>query len=66
MNYIKGLFIRKYFGTMGLVQISLLALFLYTLQVFLSIFWFKFFTIGLLEWLWRSLIASKAIHIRKV
>ncbi len=58
-------FFSGYFGTMGLVEISLLALFLYTLQIFLSILWFKYFIIGPLEWAWRSLIVMKPMPMRK-
>ena len=58
-------FFSGYFGTMGLVEISLLALCLYTLQIFISILWFRFFIIGPLEWAWRSLILKKLMPIRK-
>ena len=58
-------FFSGYFGTMGKIEISFLALCLYTLQVFLSMFWFKFFSMGPLEWAWRSLIVMKRMPLRK-
>jgi len=51
------------FGTMGLLEISLLAILLYAFQVLFSFIWLKFFTFGPLEWIWRCLTYSKIFPI---
>lgn len=51
------------FGTMGLLEISILAIVLYAFQVVFSIVWLKFFAFGPLEWVWRCLTYSKIFPI---
>ncbi|MEO1937329.1 MAG: DUF418 domain-containing protein [Sulfurimonas sp.] len=53
------------FGTMGLLQISLLAIALYVIQIIFSTIWQKYFTFGPLEWLWRCLTYKKVFPIRR-
>jgi len=54
------------FGTMGLVEISVLALGLYIFQIMFSMVWLKFFAFGPLEWGWRCLTYNKIFTIRRV
>jgi uncharacterized protein len=54
------------FGTMGLVEISLLALFLYVVQIIFSYIWLKYFSFGPLEWVWRCLTYGKLFPIIRV
>ncbi len=58
-------FFGALFGTMGIVQITMLALFLYALQIIFSFLWLKYFAFGPLEWLWRCLTYSKIFPILK-
>lgn len=51
------------FGTMGIVEITLLAIFLYAIQIVFSFLWLKFFAFGPLEWIWRCLTYSKLFPI---
>ena len=51
------------FGTMGLLQITLLALILYTAQILFSYIWLKYFSFGPLEWIWRCLTYGKLFPI---
>ena len=51
------------FGTMGLVEISVLALVLYAFQVVFSMVWLKFFSMGPLEWGWRCLTYKQMFPI---
>jgi len=53
------------FGTMGIVQISLLALGLYIFQIVFSMVWLKFFAFGPLEWVWRCLTYNKVFPIKR-
>jgi uncharacterized protein len=53
------------FGTMGLLQISLLALALYTFQIIFSFLWLRYFNFGPLEWVWRCLTYNKLFALRK-
>jgi uncharacterized protein len=53
------------FGTMGILQITTLALFLYIFQVIFSSVWLKYFKFGPLEWVWRCLTYSKLFPILK-
>ena len=52
-------------GTMGLVQITLVALSIYAFEVVFSYWWQKYFTFGPLEWVWRSLTYKTLFAIRK-
>ena len=58
-------FFGQLFGTMGLVEITLLALVLYVIQVIYSYYWLKYFTFGPLEWLWRCLTYKKLFPLRR-
>ena len=51
------------FGTMSIVEISILALILYAVQIIFSFVWLKYFAFGPLEWLWRCLTYSKIFPI---
>ena len=51
------------FGTMGLVEIMLLAVVLYAIQVVFSMVWLKFFSMGPLEWGWRCLTYKQVFPI---
>jgi len=53
------------FGTMGLLEITLLALLLYIVQILFSMIWLKYFIFGPLEWLWRCLTYNKRFAIKK-
>ncbi len=53
------------FGTMGLVEITLLAILLYGVQIIFSYVWLKYFRFGPLEWVWRCLTYSKFFPIIK-
>lgn len=58
-------FFGQLFGTMGLLEITLLALVLYAIQILYSYLWLKYFTFGPLEWLWRCLTYKKLFDIRR-
>ena len=51
------------FGTMGIAQITLLALGVYIVQIIFSFVWLKYFSFGPLEWVWRCLTYSKLFPI---
>jgi len=53
------------FGTMGIVEITILAVILYAIQIIFSFLWLKYFAFGPLEWLWRCLTYSKLFTILK-
>jgi uncharacterized protein len=56
------------FGLNGLLfsyHLVLLAFAIFFLQVLLSVFWFKYFNYGPMEWLWRSLTYMKFQDIKK-
>ena len=53
------------FGTMGLLQISLLAIIIYAVQILFSFLWLKFFIYGPLEWAWRCLTNKQLYPIIK-
>ncbi len=58
-------FFGGHFGTMGLLEITILAFILYIIQVIFSFMWLKYFRFGPLEWVWRSLTYQKLFPIRK-
>ena len=51
------------FGTMGILEISIIAIMLYAIQIIFSFVWLKYFAFGPLEWLWRCLTYSKLFPI---
>ncbi|NOR57843.1 MAG: DUF418 domain-containing protein [Sulfurimonas sp.] len=53
------------FGTMGILEITILAIVLYAIQILFSYVWLKYFSFGPLEWLWRCLTYSKLFPILK-
>ena len=53
------------FGTMGLLEITLLAVALYAVQIVFSTIWQKYFIFGPIEWLWRSLTYKKLFKNRR-
>lgn len=53
------------FGTMGLVEITIVALALYAVQVIFSMIWLKYFSFGPLEWGWRCLTYKKVFPIMR-
>jgi len=59
-------FFGGHFATMGLIEISFLALVLYVFQIIFSMLWLKFFAFGPLEWGWRCLTYKKVFPIRRV
>ena len=56
-------FLGGLFGTMGILQISFLALGLYAVQIVFSFVWLKYFSFGPLEWIWRCLTYGKLFPI---
>ncbi|QFU74349.1 DUF418 domain-containing protein [Halioglobus maricola] len=54
-----------YWGSMGLAQLWLLALLIYTLQVLFCALWLKFYQKGPVEWLWASLTAGRMAANRR-
>lgn len=58
-------FAGGFWGSMGLYQITLLALTIYAFQTILSIVWLKYFLFGPLEWAWRCLTYKRLFPIRK-
>jgi len=52
-------------GTMGIYQVTLLALAIYVFQVIFSIVWLKYFAFGPLEWGWRCLTYRRLFPIRR-
>ena len=53
------------FGTMGILQISVLAVLLYSIQVVFSFLWLKYFKYGPLEWAWKCLTNKRLYPILK-
>ncbi|MDB4470918.1 DUF418 domain-containing protein [Deltaproteobacteria bacterium] len=53
------------FGSLGLAQLWLLALVIYSVQVLLSSLWLRYFRQGPVEWLWRCLASNKWTPNRK-
>ena len=49
----------------GLLQIEMLALLLFALQIAFSCLWLRYFRFGPLEWIWRMLTYGKIFSIRK-
>ena len=49
----------------GLTYLFLIAAGIYCLQVFFSVFWFRYFEFGPMEWLWRQLTYGKRLPVRK-
>ena len=58
-------FFGGFFGTMSLVEITILALIFYIIQIIFSMVWLKFFAFGPLEWIWRCLTYNKVFPIRR-
>ena len=56
-------FFGELFGTMGIIQITILALLLYAIQIIFSYVWLKYFAFGPLEWVWKCLTYSKVFPI---
>jgi uncharacterized protein len=59
-------FAGNLWGTMGIYQITLVALGIYVFQILFSAFWLKYFTFGPLEWVWRCLTYGKYFPILKM
>jgi uncharacterized protein len=57
-------FFGQLFGTMGIAEITALAIVLYIVQIIYSYFWLKYFKFGPLEWLWRCLTYKQLFSIR--
>jgi uncharacterized protein len=53
-------------NTMGLLQITMLAIFIFIGQLIVSTIWLTYFRYGPLEWIWRVLTYGKWIDIRKM
>jgi uncharacterized protein len=54
-----------YFGRLTQVQLYMVAAELFLVQTVFSIVWLRHFTMGPLEWLWRSLICWKKLPLKK-
>lgn len=52
-------------GKMHMQLITPLAILLFTLQIFVSLFWMKHFRFGFTEWIWRMLSYNKYIQLTK-
>lgn len=55
-----------YFGNVGAVQATLIALAIFGFQIFASAMWLKYFSYGPMEWIWRQLTYGKRISLRNV
>jgi len=53
------------YGRLSLWQVELLAIGIYTLQVWFARIWLKHFMFGPLEWLWRSLTYNEFLSMRR-
>ena len=49
----------------GLIQIELTALVVFLVQIFSSLWWFRFFQFGLLEWIWRIFTYGRYFPIKR-
>ncbi len=54
-----------YFGWLSQRQLYFVVLEMWLVQIAFSVIWFKYFTIGPVEWLWRSLTYWKKFPIKK-
>jgi uncharacterized protein len=55
----------KLYGSLMPVQLLIIAILLFFVDVVLSILWLKYFQYGPLEWIWRSLTYNKILPLRK-
>lgn len=53
------------FAQVGAFRATVLALGIFTLQIFLSALWLKYFAYGPLEWIWRQLTYRQRINLCK-
>lgn len=58
-------FAGNLWGSMGLIQITLVALGIYAFQVVFSMLWLQYFKFGPLEWGWRCLTYKKRFTLRR-
>ncbi len=49
----------------GLVYLFPIVLFIYSIQVFYSHIWFRYFQYGPIEWIWRQLTYGKRLSLKK-
>jgi len=54
-----------YFGRLTQAQLYFTVIEVWMLQILFSILWLRVFTIGPVEWLWRSLIYKKKLPLKK-
>jgi len=52
------------FGRFGAFVSTLVALAIFTVQIFLSALWLKFFAYGPMEWIWRQLTYRQRLNLR--
>lgn len=52
-------------ASVGLVTTEMIAAGVFLFQIVFSIFWFRFYQFGLLEWIWRMLVYNKRLNLLK-
>jgi uncharacterized protein len=52
-----------YYGSVGALSATLLALMIFTAQIVLSTIWLKYFAYGPMEWIWRQLTYKRRLNI---
>jgi len=53
-----------YYGSVGALSATLLALMIFTAQIVISTIWLKYFAYGPMEWIWRQLTYRKRLELR--
>lgn len=54
-----------YFGKVGALEATLIALVIFGVQIVLSVIWMKYFAYGPMEWVWRQLTYKKRLSLKK-
>jgi len=52
-----------YYGSVGALSATLLALMIFTAQIVISTIWLKYFAYGPMEWIWRQLTYKRRLNI---
>lgn len=55
----------RLFGSLAPIQLLMIAIVLYLMLVFLSVFWLNYFQYGPFEWVWRSFTYRKVLPFRR-
>lgn len=58
-------FAGNLWGSMGILQVTVVALGIYTFQIVFSMLWLKYFKFGPLEWVWRCLTYKKRFALKR-